>query len=277
MKKIIVTTDFSNNSKAGIRFAIQLASQSPCELVFYHVDDGSDIDVWDNSAYYNQAENSRSAAQQSKLLEFVGAVYKQQGKEAKNASWIVDNKPFADDAIINYAKKIGADFICMSTRGGGTIDKLLGTNASTLIATSDIPLLVIPHSYHTKTLSSVLYASDLENLEHELKAVEKFANDYNAIIELYHYDYFPENENIKKRFAEIALKHQGGSISFHFKKLFPELSLLSHLQKDIQHSNPSVIVMFTRQDRNWFEQLFLSSKTAELGFDTKTPLLVFKK
>jgi hypothetical protein len=37
MKKILVTTDFSNISKAGIRFAIQFASQTPCELIFYSV------------------------------------------------------------------------------------------------------------------------------------------------------------------------------------------------------------------------------------------------
>ncbi|URC12061.1 universal stress protein [Flavobacterium sp. B183] len=37
MKKILVATDFSNISKAGIRFAIQFASQTPCELIFYSV------------------------------------------------------------------------------------------------------------------------------------------------------------------------------------------------------------------------------------------------
>ena len=35
--KILVTTDFSTNSKAGIRFALQLAAQMPCKLVFYHI------------------------------------------------------------------------------------------------------------------------------------------------------------------------------------------------------------------------------------------------
>ncbi len=37
MKKILVTTDFSANSKAAIRFAIQLASQSDTALPFLHV------------------------------------------------------------------------------------------------------------------------------------------------------------------------------------------------------------------------------------------------
>ena len=36
MKKILVTTDFSNASKAGMRFAIQLATQMEVELVFFY-------------------------------------------------------------------------------------------------------------------------------------------------------------------------------------------------------------------------------------------------
>ena len=36
MEKILVTTDFSANSKAGLRFAIQLASQYKFGLTFFH-------------------------------------------------------------------------------------------------------------------------------------------------------------------------------------------------------------------------------------------------
>ncbi|GEP51058.1 hypothetical protein FNO01nite_17300 [Flavobacterium noncentrifugens] len=276
MKKILVTTDFSNNSKAGIRFAIQLASQSACELIFYHVDDRSDFEVWTESTY-NQPESFRNAGQQKKLREFVSAIYEQEERPQEHVDWIIDNKPLADDAIVHYAKKIEADCICMSTRGGGTIDKFLGTNASALIATSNIPLLIIPHAYRSKPMETLLYASDFENLEVELKAIEKFTNQLHIPIQVFHYDYNLEDESVKKRLDEMALKNQRHGITFHFKKFHAELSLLSHLQKDIHNSRPSIIAMFTKQDRNWFEQLFLSSKTAELGFDTKTPLLVFKK
>ncbi|MDR6782771.1 nucleotide-binding universal stress UspA family protein [Pedobacter africanus] len=36
MKRILVTTDFSANSKAGLRFAIQLAAQNNYQLTFFH-------------------------------------------------------------------------------------------------------------------------------------------------------------------------------------------------------------------------------------------------
>ena len=46
MKKILVTTDFSANSKAGVRFAIQLASQIKCELIFYHILETLKSNAW---------------------------------------------------------------------------------------------------------------------------------------------------------------------------------------------------------------------------------------
>lgn len=37
MEKVLVTTDLSVNSLAGLRFAIQLATQRNLELLFLHV------------------------------------------------------------------------------------------------------------------------------------------------------------------------------------------------------------------------------------------------
>jgi nucleotide-binding universal stress UspA family protein len=47
---LLVTTDFSSNSKAGIRFAIQLAKQTGCHLVFYHVIDRLTPTMWTKDA-----------------------------------------------------------------------------------------------------------------------------------------------------------------------------------------------------------------------------------
>jgi|GEM_PF-3747799 len=37
MEKILVTTDFSDHSKYGLRFAVQLAAQNACHLTFLNV------------------------------------------------------------------------------------------------------------------------------------------------------------------------------------------------------------------------------------------------
>ncbi len=276
MKKILVTTDFSSNSKTGIRFAIQLANQALCELIFYNA-----IELSDDSVLTDRNFTDLSVldieVRQDKLRKFVLAIYKQAGKKVGKVDFVIDNQSNVDASIIAYAQKCNADYICMSTRGGGIVDKFMGTNASSLITTSPVPLIVVPHTYRMKPLESVLYASDIERIGTELKSVEKFASTFDATIAVYHYDYFLEEDEVKSKLNRIADKYSSSKITFHFKKLYAELPLLNQLQDDIRKSKPSLIAMFTKQDRSWFERLFLSSKTAELGFDTKTPMLVFRK
>ena len=277
MKKILVTTDFSANSKAGIRFAIQLASQAPCQLIFYYVKAALAKDAW-SQIDYNDANNSENILLKDKLNNFIANIYSTTGKHADSKiEYVIESKIYVNAAIIDYAQKCKANYICMSTRGGGLVNKFIGTNASSLITTSPVPLIVVPHTYRMKPLKSILYASDLEKIGTELKSVEEFATTFNANIAVYHYDYFMEEEEVKNKFKKITDKYSSAMVSFHFKKNDADLTLLNYLQADIRKSKPSLIAMFTKQDRNWFERLFLSSKSAELGFDTKTPMLVFRK
>lgn len=276
MKKILVTTDFSNNSKAGIRFAIQMANQALCELIFYTVIELSDRSVPTDQNYIDLSVLDIET-HQDQLRKFVLAIYKQAGKKVGKVDWIIDNQSDIDSSIIAYAQKCNADYICMSTRGGGIADKFMGTNASSLITTSPVPLIVVPHTYRMKSLKTILYASDIEKIGTELKSVEKFASPFDATIAVYNYDYFLEEDEVQSKLKMIANKYTSDKISFHFKKLYAEVPLLNQLQDDISKSKPSIIVMFTKQNRNWYERLFLSSKTAALGFDTKTPMLVFRK
>jgi len=276
MKKILVTTDFSRNSKAGIRFAIQLASQAPCELIFYYVNTIAAMDAWSPINFKNP-NASNDLLLKDKLNTFIRKIYRDTGKEAGKIDCIIDDSHDVDTAIISYAQKRNADYVCMSTRGGGIINKFMGTNASSLITSSPVPLIVVPHTYRMKPLKSVLYASDIDQVAAELKTVEKFAKLVDAEIGVYHYDYFIEQEEVKSKLNKIADKYRLDNVSFHFRKFNAELSLLLHLKDDIRKSKPSIVAMFTKQNRSWFDRLFLSSKTAELGFDTKTPMLVFRK
>ena len=56
MKKILVTSDFSSNSKAGIRFALQLSSQTGYKLVFYHTVEIMKPTSWNDKRFKNLCE-----------------------------------------------------------------------------------------------------------------------------------------------------------------------------------------------------------------------------
>ena len=56
MTKILVTTDLSANSKAGIRFAAQLALKTGADLVFYNVIGVMKPTSWSDKKYKSYAE-----------------------------------------------------------------------------------------------------------------------------------------------------------------------------------------------------------------------------
>lgn len=275
-QKILVTTDLSANSKAGIRFAIQLASQNKSTLVFYNVIELMKPTRWSEDQYDNYLKQELANAK-AQLLKFVSAEYKHQGVKHAHIQCVVEHSNSVARAVVDYARKIKASFICMSTRGAGVIKKFLGTHSSDVLTHSPVPVFVVPKSYRKTKISSIMYSSDFDRLAVELRQVKKFTAPLKTKISVFYYDYLLEVKEIQQRLKKLAARFKEPGIKFNFRKLNIEHTLSTHLQKDIKRTKPSLVVLFTKQNRDWFERIFLSSKTAELSFDSKVPLLVFRK
>lgn len=274
--KILVPTDFSVDSKAGIRFAIQLASQNKSFLIFYHCTELLKPTRWSDEKYESYVNKELESAR-NKLFKFVSEIYKKTGITKRKFECIVQQGSYVHRSVINYAIEIKASFICMSTRGAGRFKKVIGTNASEILTTSPIPVFVIPKTYRRAPITNILYSSDLDNLRAELKQVKNFTRLLKAKISVYHYDYLLEVGETKKKLVKVVKRFKIPGVKFNFQKLNLEQPLAQHLMKDARKSKASLVVLFTNQNRGWFDKLFLSSKSAEVSFDSKVPLLVFHK
>lgn len=276
MTTILVTTDFSTNSKKGIRFALQLASQMPCKLVFYHALELMTPTAWrkeDAIAFVDKAVQKVN----KELESFIKSIIKQTDLQPKAYENVVEIGMGVDGMIVNYAKEMNVDYICMCTRGAGVLKKLIGTNASALVNTSPIPVIVVPHNYRLKPITKVGYASDFENIDTELKTVSGLANALNTPVELYHFYYQLHKTDNKEAFEAIKTQHETDKITFHVPKLQLADSLVKNLQNTVESKKPTLLVMFTKHKKSWFERFFFESKTAEMSYDIKIPLLAIGK
>jgi nucleotide-binding universal stress UspA family protein len=273
MQKILVTTDYSSNSKSGIRFAIQLAKKMSCEIVFYHVFEGIDNNNW----IVDKTESDEHKIRLEKLKKFVTTIYKANHLRINKFTCVVETGIDVNNLINNYAKKNKCDFIFISTRGAGILKKLLGTTTSWLIQHSTIPLIVVPKNYRIKPIQDVWYSSDLASLKNELSIVQNFAKPFKANIHVYHYDYMIELEEVLNNLNKIAAKHITKGTFFHFRKMKIDKTISEHLQSDMSKHKPSIVVLFTKQNKTWYDKIFLRNNTSEVSFDTKTPLLILRK
>ncbi len=274
--KILVATDLSRSSTAGIRFALQLASQQPTELIFYYVMDAQMPTTWSQSKYLRYVDEQLNATRK-KLRVFVERICRQTGVGAENAEYVVEFEPFVDTAIINYAVRRKVDFICMSTRGAGVVKRIFGTNTSAVLSKSPIPVLAIPHDYRRSRISHVLYASDLTALASELKHVKRFADASKSRVSVIHYAYVMKPEARRRNLERASRRYRGSEVNFLQQEYNFEQSMAEQLKSAVDKYKPSVLAVFTKQDKTLLQRFFPQSNSERLSFTNKKPLLVFPK
>lgn len=276
MKKILVTTDFSDKSKAGLLFAIQLADQNEFDLTFFHAYHILTPTAW-NFVRMEEYEKEQTKIIQDKLNVFVEGVYKSLNLTKSNEKCIIKSSIFPQSCIMEYAAENNFSFICISTKGAGKLERFLGTNTANLINHSDTPVIAVPFNYKPTKITRILYASDLVHLEKELKNVVDFAKPLKAIVELLHFT-SPLETIIDPKVIELAVKKFSKyNVKLHIKNTDFVKSMIANIETAIKNSKPSMMIMFTEQNRTLFQKIFLSSKSAEYSFSTKVPLLVFNK
>lgn len=276
MKKILVTTDFSNNAKKGLRFAIQLASQHPFELTFFYSYHLIKPTSWSDTSFASY-KKSEAEKNQKKLHQYVNSIYKNKGIVPKNIKYVVKEAIFADSDIREYALNNNFDFICISTRGAVYLKKILGTTTASLINFSTVPVIVVPHNYRTKSIGNLLYFTDLAHLDNELKKVVDFAHPLGAKVKLLHFNYSFEILDKKSKMEKAIKKYPKCSIDLRLIDCFNQDSLISKINKYAALIKPSMIIMFTKQNRSFVEKIFYGSKSESYSFSAKVPLLVFNK
>lgn len=276
MKKILVTTDFSDHSKSGLRFAVQLAAQNDYHLTFFNVHHLHAPSAWD-SVRMDEYQDEQKKLIETKLVHFVEKIYATMQIEPKHLQYAVELSVLPESCILEYAEKHHYDYICISSRGTGVLKKVLGTITSNLINGSKVPVIVVPYDHKLAEIKSILYASDLEQYENEINKVISFAKPLQASIELVNFVSEPSDDE-NRRLLETHLKKMGDyPVSIHIGKKKGEDSLTEAIEAAVKNSKPSLLVMFTKQDKNWFQNIFYVGNSAEYSFRTQVPLLVFRK
>lgn len=275
-KKLVVTTDLSAASRAGIRFALEYARRTKRQLIFYYSLDILRPTRWSDKKFESY-KNGALDFHHEKLSSFVKKIVEQADAKDVRYQCVVEAGMDVAGAVIDFAVRKEASAICLSTRGAGRFKRIIGTNASKVITYSSLPVFIIPKNYRRSDIDTVFYASDLSNLSGELPQVKRIADAFSAKALLYHYSYHVNMNGSADGFEPVVRKYKRPGIDFHFRPIVLEKRLAEQVAKDVRKSKSSLVVVFTDQHKSWFEKMFLSSQSAELAYDAKVPLLVIPK
>lgn len=271
MKTILVPTDFSENSKGGMRFAINIARNTDIQLLFIHV--APLIYRTDESLVYAHLDLDKDE-QSLELKNFIEQCYQEMGVEPQQYDFAIISGLRADLAILHYCtNRTDIDYISISTRGASGLNKLLGTNTGNLVTKSCVPVLVVPSAYQAAPIDLILYASDFKHYMKEIQQVVGFAKLFGARIEALH---FQTNLPDERNFSSLA---QAVDYNVHFRVEQKDVlhSLVDQLIKQVTSLKPAVLVLFTEQHRSFLQKVFLSNLAEELAFHPTIPILIFNK
>lgn len=274
ISKILIPTDFSEVANNALQYAIHLAKKVNAELHVFHIKNIPLVDTsYPNTIYQTyMVEIDEFATKNFERLE--ANVLTPSGLSFKTQSAY----GFINDEIQEYSKTNKIDLIILGTTGASGIQEILiGSNAASVVAKSEIPVLIIPPMAKFEEILHLVYATDFN--EPEFPAVSRlayFSGLYNAEISILHVkseydDYFDKEHNFfVKNKDQIALNN------WKIVNVTEKENIIESINSYVEANHTNLLVM-AKHNRNFFDKLFHRSLSKQMAFHTKIPLLVLNK
>jgi nucleotide-binding universal stress UspA family protein len=276
MLKILVPTDFSPEAKNACLYAYEFARYTNSTLLLYHaiplpiavtdipfenfyLDEQQEIDLLHDSFNRLMLQHQLDP----KMVEVKACI-----SSNNNVS----------TGIQEAYKKHQCDMVIMGTHGASGISSvILGSNTASLIAHSRIPIIAVPYNYTFQPIYHLVYSSDLENLEEELSVIVPFAKVFQAVLEVFYFDYAgPDSEKLMLNAEQYINSLAYKNISLLVQKGNIHLSVAENLKRQLNPANTQMLILY-RSEHSWLDNLMMGSNTRKLVMEPSIPMFVLPK
>ncbi len=276
LKKIIVPTDFSACANNAVEYAVQSAKILPAEVIVLHSFDVKG-DLYTDYMGVNKEFNQIQLNEALKNLEMLKNSIKE--KTGMDIRTVVSKKPL-QKALRDAAEADDISLVIMGSTGAHGIKRMFfGSNTSSTLGNSKVPVMVIPCNYEWKKPEKIVFATNrFEKEKFILDFLFEMADLFMAQIEVV---VFSEEENKESLiYAEDSrnLYEYGSMISKKYSE--KTLSAVHLAGRDFKQSisdyideNDIDILAMVKYERGFWEDLFHTSLTKSMSYHTKIALL----
>ncbi|WP_452221414.1 universal stress protein [Lacinutrix salivirga] len=275
MKKILLPTDFSENSWNAIKYALQLYKNESCNFTFLNTYTPityrlSRTDV--GSAQFDVMDAIKEAS--NKGLEEIKQTIETQFNNPKHTfSYLSSFNTLITEINELYAGNV-MDSIIMGTQGAtGAMDVLFGTNTMHVIKNAKCPVLAIPSGFSFETPLEILFPSDyqIDFKDQHIAPLLDLASVYNSRINILHVNYGKElSEQQQKSKVQLANYFKETAHLFHVKTNKNVDNAINKFQKS---TKINLLVMINNK-RSFFENLFFKSTINQISIHLNIPFLI---
>jgi nucleotide-binding universal stress UspA family protein len=265
MKNILVPTDFSENARNALRYAVHLAQLFDSQLTVLHT-----FSITRRSDMMKSMDNimRRDAEDQMRTL---GADI------PAEISW--KHKIVQGDTILTIAgqaEELKADLIVMGTQGAsGWEEVFIGSVTGGVMRQTQVPLLAIPENFSYSPIKKIVLAMntlEASDPKQMVRPLRMLAQKTGAHVNIYHHD--KEHGDLPDAVTEAA-------------NWLGEVPVSLTYEQDAEHVNENIanfvaaehadLLCLVRRDRRkfgFFERFFQESVTLTQVFRSEVPLLI---
>src|SRR5688572_9041139 len=274
MVNILVPTDLSEVSKIAAQYALKIVNKLGGTLTVLHV---VTIIQPTRATMRLQLKSSEKDLMETSLEDmdaFVKTISKQLKTEVSIKFKVVKGTSF-NDTVLREAKKLRTGLIVMGTRGASGLKKyVLGSNTASVIEVSHVPVLAVPELGEFKSFKNVVYATDLRNVQKELKTLIPYLEKFNSTVHLLHVTPSLKDVSALEKKIEGIVKKAG--VTNVICKVIVNKNIDEAIDYYVAESKADLLAMFTH-DVSFYEKLFNRSMTRKMAFHSKIPLLAFRQ
>lgn len=274
MKKILIPTDFSDNSLNAVDYALQLYEDEPCTFyilntympAFYHIE-----------YVINPSEYGLENPLQEESLTGLERLKERIINEQNNVNHYFETIS-SFNSLVSEIKKIidtyAIDLIVMGTKGLTNAKKvLLGSNAIHVLKNASCPVLTIPSNFTYEAPKELLFPTDYK-IDYEvnlLKPVLEIATKFNSRIHIIHV-------MLKEELSQVQ-KDKKAILAGYFKKpasLFHEIDNenIADAVKNYQLRAKINLLIMINNRHLFLEKLFFKDKINQIMLHLNIPFLV---
>lgn len=276
MKTLFVPYDFSLPSRDALRYAIDASGQLNASqlIVFHHnpqVYTNGEFPVLylDNLDKINADLRKQMAHEVMELMDKSKTCF-----PGLDTQTVVVTESGTVVSILHNAEKADADLIVIGSHGKSGFEKLVfGSVTAAVIEDSEIPLMVIPSGFRFEKLEKIIYATSLSHFQAELHRLRKFLRKVHVRVVALHLKYSFNNADLLARARHLLTEEKDPAIELMVIDISPEFRLVDQLVDHFNKEKPDCMAMFPAR-YEWYERLFISSKTLEVANRLRRPLLV---
>lgn len=275
MKQILVPFDFSKNAETALLYAKGIAEKAGAGITVFHI-----VNIPSNVLAHADSDEAKEALIEKEEANKLAALQERIALLFSDVNHGIKLRAAFSQLIVEktleLAQAIQADLIVMGTHGAsGLSEFLFGSNTSTMISKSSVPVLAIPPDYKAAIPQHIVYASDAEHIPSEIQRISLFAKALQASVTLLHFT-TKDTKTVEQKIAEQIPANALDSLHITVQPFQIGESLLAQIRHYITTNATDWVVMVTKE-RGFWSKLLGASKTESLANKLPVPLLSLKK